>query len=111
MLHGKWIPLSLQCVPKHRWIPEVSEVSHDCSVRTATPRKWKLARRDAREFGDVFWWEITQPRESTQVMTKDAGHQVKETHKEKWVQNELMTQYLRNKLRQEHNHVPDDVKQ
>ena len=35
-------------------------------------------------------------------MTEDAGHQVQETKKEKWVENELMTRNLCNKLRQEH---------
>ena len=34
-------------------------------------------------------------------MTEDAGQQVEETKKVKWVENELMTQYLRNKVGQE----------
>ena len=35
-------------------------------------------------------------------MTEDTGHQDKETKKQKRVENELMSQYLRNKFRQEH---------
>ena len=34
-------------------------------------------------------------------MTEDAGHQVKATKRAKWVENELMTQFLCNKLSQE----------
>ena len=41
---------------------------------------------------------VSQP----QVETEDAGHQVKQAKEEKWVENELMTRYLCNKLRQEH---------
>ena len=35
-------------------------------------------------------------------MIEDAGHQQKGTRKEKRVENELITKYLRNKFRQEH---------
>ena len=57
---------------------------------------------DLLEELDVFRWKTPQSRESTQVETEDAGHQVKQAKKEKWVENELMTRYLCNKLRQEH---------
>ena len=47
-----------------------------------------------KEFDDLFWWKTPQLRESNQVTTEDAGHQVKETKQEDWVENVLMTQYL-----------------
>ena len=84
----------------HTDFREVSDVFHDWSAKTPTPRKWKLTGLDARESGDVFWWErFFIRRESIPVMSEDAGHQVGETKKEKWAENELMTQYLRNKFR------------
>ena len=83
---------------KQRCFPEVSDESHDCDVKTPIPCQSKLTRRGAGVFGDVFWWEITRPRESSQLMTED----VEKPRKRKWVGNELITQYLCNKLRQEH---------
>ena len=87
-------PELLVCAQKYWFAAEVSEASHDCGVKTPVPRKWTLTRCGGKEFGDVFWRDIPQLHESTQVMTKNAGHQMKETEREKQVENELMNQYL-----------------
>ena len=57
------------------------------------PRLYRENAHSTKVETDTMW---------TQVTTDDAGHQVKEATKEKWVENELMTRYLCNKLRQEH---------
>ena len=76
-------------VSEQRWLPEVSEVSHDWTVKTPSPPKWKLTQRETRSSSDVFWCEIFYRRGP--VPNQDRGPQDTK-RKEK---NALMTEVAR----------------
>ena len=44
-------------VPKQRWFPEVS---HDLSVKTPSPCKWKLTQITKQALCGECWWETSQ---------------------------------------------------